>query len=219
MISTDLIWFIWFQVSIDLRCQKNNTKVLLRRWTSSPQVNVASFGESAAFWHGRTYQLLKDDEKPSMCASQRMKSWVIKVWKCGWKWCELRRWTNVNNIHQNLPESGKWIRIETHPLSAWVEASGRCWTCRPEPIGSWSSSECQVRVRERVSNKKLVGGFWLLLFEYVWLLLFKWLKLTSNREGSVVHFYVQRVQKCVVTGCQTTLFHHFADLHNFMCHW
>jgi len=30
-------------------------------------VNVASFGESAAFWHGKTYQLLRDDEKPSMC--------------------------------------------------------------------------------------------------------------------------------------------------------
>jgi len=30
-------------------------------------VNVASFGESAAFWQGRTYQLLRDDEKPSMC--------------------------------------------------------------------------------------------------------------------------------------------------------
>ncbi|CAL1126061.1 unnamed protein product [Cladocopium goreaui] len=30
-------------------------------------VNVASFGESAAFWQGRTYQLLRDDEKPPMC--------------------------------------------------------------------------------------------------------------------------------------------------------
>ena len=33
------------------------------------EVNVASFGESAAFWQGRTYQLLRDDEKPSMCIS------------------------------------------------------------------------------------------------------------------------------------------------------
>ena len=28
---------------------------------------MASFGESGAFWHGRTYQLLRDDEKPNMC--------------------------------------------------------------------------------------------------------------------------------------------------------
>lgn len=30
-------------------------------------VNVASFGESAAFWHGKTYQVLHDDEKPCIC--------------------------------------------------------------------------------------------------------------------------------------------------------
>ena len=30
-------------------------------------VDVASFGESDAFWHGRSYQLLRDDEKPSVC--------------------------------------------------------------------------------------------------------------------------------------------------------
>ena len=52
------------------------------------QVNVASFGESAAFWQGRTYQLLRDDEKPSMCISDPAGGWTtVCVWKAPGGFC------------------------------------------------------------------------------------------------------------------------------------
>ena len=58
------------------------------------EVNVASFGESAAFWHGKTYQLLRDDEKPSMCTLPRADA-------------------SIRSIRSKI----EWDRIPTDPLS------------------------------------------------------------------------------------------------------
>ena len=55
--------------------------------THSPhlEVNVASFGESAAFWQGRCYQLLRDDEKPSMCISTDAGLWTLDGVSYTWR--------------------------------------------------------------------------------------------------------------------------------------